>query len=99
MRFFLEGDPPYNASCWSLMWSDVSKMEALEYLRIDMVIWAPEVYAAYEHVLFTPLETSGVQGLREFEVCASWSEDEYLQREIRGKIWPFKITRGMGVDI
>jgi hypothetical protein len=96
MSHFLDGDPPYNASSWSQMWSEISKMEGLEYLRIDMVIWAPCVDAAYEHVLLTPLSVAGVQELREFEVYASWYQDEYPQAENEGKTWPFKITRGMG---
>jgi len=96
MSHFLDGDPPYNASSWSQMWSEISKMEGLEYLRIDMVIWAPCVDAAYEHVLLTPLSVAGVQELREFEVYASWYQDEYLQAKNSGKTWPFKITRGMG---
>lgn len=70
-------------------------MEGLEYLRIDMVIWAPCVDAAYEHVLLTPLSVAGVQELREFEVYASWYQDEHPQAENKGKAWPFKITRGM----
>jgi hypothetical protein len=77
------------------MWSEISKMKALENLRVDIVLSSTYVHAYYEHVLFTPLET--VQGLKEFEVYANWTEDEELQQKSRGKVWPFKIRRGMGM--
>ena len=78
------------------MWLEISKMRALEHMEVDMVIWAPYVDAAYEHVLFTPLET--LRGLKRFEVYTSWSEDGNFRRASGGKTWPFKITRGIGVS-
>jgi len=72
-------------------------MKALEYMRVDMVIWAPYVDSAYEHVLFTPIET--VRGLKKLEVYTSWSEAEDVQQQSGGKTWHFEIRRGMGMMI
>ena len=88
---FLHGYPPYNVSCWSLMWSEISKMRALKHVRVEIVPGSTYIYADYEYALFTPLETA--QGSKKFEVYASWPEHKDLHRQ--GKTWPFKITRGV----
>ena len=70
-------------------------MPSLKYVKVDMAgHWWVE--PAYEEVLFTPLEA--VKGLREFEVTVGWEKDEHLDRQSKGKVWPFVIKR-VGYDM
>ena len=87
-----KGVPPYDLSCWTRTWKAISKMEALRYIRVDLVTWRtrPKPYHIYEDALFTPLKE--VKGLQQFDVFVSWE----LGKEVEGgRQWPFTIKRTM----
>lgn len=67
-------------------------MEALKYMRVDLVACAdrPEPYSHFEDVLFAPLKK--IQGLQQFDVFLSWEEGETVREE---GVQPFTIKRTM----
>jgi len=89
---FCDGVPPYDVSTWNRTWKVISKMEALKYMRVDLVACAdrPEPYSHYEDVLFAPLKK--IQGLQQFDVFLSWEEGETVREE---GVQPFTIKRTM----
>ena len=89
----LVGIPPYDVSSWNQTWQEISKMKGLKYVRVDMVIYAPYVKAAYEELLFSPL--AAVQGVEEIEACVSWEEYDQADEEDGGRVWPFTVRRGV----
>ncbi|OCK89426.1 uncharacterized protein K441DRAFT_699780 [Cenococcum geophilum 1.58] len=92
---FLDGIPPYDVSSWNQTWQEISKMKGLKYVRVNMVIYAPDVKPAYEELLFSSL--AAVQGVEKIEARVSWEEDGQ-PNEDRGRVWPFTVrTRLWGL--
>ena len=67
-------------------------MNELKYVRLDMIIWAPEVYASYEELLFSSLKA--VKPKVGMDVRVSWQESDILTRYGSTETWPFTLHRG-----
>lgn len=62
-------------------------MKRLKDLKVDMVVFSPEVDKRYEDYLFSPLKT--VRGLQSFEVCVSWDAPAHVEEESTDVVQPF----------
>jgi hypothetical protein len=93
-----DSTPPHDAATWHKTCQNMAEMQALKRLRIDMVIseegpGQERLGQHWERVLFPSLEW--ITGLEEFEVCVTWSGEDYPLGYQSMREWPFIVRRGV----